>query len=94
MARRAFIVALSIMVGASPVAAAAQPDSGPIVLSATGTAPAGTPDTRYCMRVDPNTGSLIQTTECWTRDEWAEQGVDVDKEWARNGVKVVGPVTA
>ena len=32
----------------------------------------------------------VQTVQCWTRDEWAEQGVDVDKEWAKEGVGVVG----
>ena len=26
----------------------------------------------------------------WYTEEWADQGVDVDKEWARNGVKVIG----
>jgi hypothetical protein len=93
MAHKQLVVALGMIVAASPLPAA-QPDSAPIVPSATGAAPAGSPDTRYCMHVDPNTGSLIQTTECWTRDQWAEQGVDVDKEWARNGVKIVGPVSA
>ena len=53
-------------------------------------APAGTPQTRYCMRVDPLTGSLVQSVQCWTREEWAEQGVDVDREWAKNGVNVEG----
>ena len=75
-------------------AAAAFPDSAPIVPVANGTAPAGTPATRYCMKVDPNTGSLIETIECWTREEWADQGVDVDREWTKNGVKVEEPVRA
>jgi hypothetical protein len=42
------------------------------------------------MHVDPITGSNVQTTQCWTRDEWADQGVDVDKEWAKNGVRTIG----
>jgi len=46
------------------------------------------------MKVDPITGSLIETVQCWTRDQWADQGVDVDKEWAKNGVKVVPPAMA
>jgi hypothetical protein len=53
-------------------------------------APPGGPGTLYCMRVDPITGSNVQTTQCWTRDEWADQGVDVDKEWAKNGVRTLG----
>jgi hypothetical protein len=92
MARRELILALGTMLIASPLAA--QPDTQPIVLAATGTAPAGAPGTRYCMHVDPLTGSLVQTVQCWTREEWADQGVDVDKEWAKNGVKVEPPAMA
>ncbi|WP_156029737.1 hypothetical protein [Sphingomonas sp. URHD0057] len=87
MAHMKLIAALSLIVPASPLVA--QPDTDPIVPATTATAPAGTADTRYCMHVDPNTGSLVETTECWTRAEWAEQGVDVDKEWAREGVRVL-----
>jgi len=46
-------------------------------------------DARYCLRVEPNTGSRIEAIRCETRQEWAELGVDVDKEWAREGVRVV-----
>jgi hypothetical protein len=92
MARKEWILALGTILVASPLAA--QPDMQPIVLAATGTAPAGGPDTRYCMKVDPITGQLMETIQCWTRGEWAEQGVDVDKEWAKNGVKVEEPVRA
>ena len=52
-------------------------------------APTGTPDTRYCLRVDPPTGSRIETIQCRTRDEWANLDVDVDQEWAANGVRVL-----
>jgi len=52
-------------------------------------APAGTADTRYCMRVDL-TGNVVAPVRCWTRDQWAEQGVDVDREWAREGIRVIG----
>ena len=34
-------------------------------------APAGTATTRYCLRVDPITGSRIETIQCRTRDDWA-----------------------
>ena len=52
-------------------------------------APTGGPDTRYCLRVDPPTGSRIETIQCRTRDEWAGLDVDVDQEWAANGVRVL-----
>ena len=53
-------------------------------------APAGTETTRYCLRVDPITGSRIETIQCRTREEWAQLEVDVDKEWAENGVRTQG----
>ena len=53
-------------------------------------APAGTASTRYCLRVDPITGSRIETIQCRTRDDWASLDVDVDQEWAENGVRVIG----
>jgi uncharacterized protein YjhX (UPF0386 family) len=30
----------------------------------------------------------VETVQCWTRDEWAYQDVDVDKAWAKDGVRV------
>ena len=54
------------------------------------TAPAAGPDAKYCLRVEAFTGSRIETVRCWTREKWAEQGVDVDKEWAKEGVEVKG----
>lgn len=82
MAHKAMMLALITV--ASPVAAATFDAPAP-----TG-APPGGPGTLYCMHVDPITGSNVQTTQCWTRAEWADQGVDVDKEWARNGVRTFG----
>ena len=61
-----------MIVAASPVSATSQdPDAG-------AGAPPGTPETRYCMRIEAITGSRIEELKCWTREEWAEQGVDVD----------------
>ena len=94
MARKELFLALGFIVAASPTPLAAQPDTQPIVLAATGAAPSAPADARYCMKVDPITGSLIETVQCWTRDQWADQGVDVDKEWTKNGVKVVPPAMA
>ena len=52
-------------------------------------APAAGPNARYCLRVEPVTGSLVERVRCWTRGQWVEQGVDVDKAWAREGVTVI-----
>lgn len=81
MAHGKLIAAFSLIAAASPLAAN-QPEPGTV-------APAGGPDTRYCMKVEPVTGSRIETIECWTRQQWAEQGVDVDVEWAEEGVAVL-----
>ena len=52
-------------------------------------APPGTATTRYCLRVDPATGSRLETIQCRTREDWSELDVDVDQEWAQNGVRVI-----
>jgi hypothetical protein len=57
--------------------------------SPAGAAPAGSPATRYCLRVDPVVGSRIETIQCRTRDEWSALDIDVDQEWAENGVKTI-----
>ncbi len=83
MVNKGWLVALSAIIAASPAAAVnVDPPGTP--------APAGTPQTKYCLHVAPLIGSLVQTVQCWTRDEWAGQGVDVDKEWAKEGVSVIG----
>ena len=82
MAHTAVVIALSMIAAASPVAATVQ-DLPPI-------APAGTPETKYCMYIEAITGSRLEELKCWTRQEWAEQGVDVDKDWAKEGVRTIG----
>ena len=84
MALKEMILALGTIVAAS-AASATQPEPAP----AAG-APAAGPDARYCMRIEAITGSRLEELKCWTRAEWAEQGVDVDKEWAKEGVSVIG----
>jgi hypothetical protein len=83
MAYKELVVALSMIVATSPVSAA-QPELAPE--AGAPTAPA---DARYCLRVDPVTGSRMETIQCNTREEWAQLEVDVDKEWADNGVRVL-----
>jgi hypothetical protein len=82
MAHKQLILALTMIAAASPVSARHEtPTTG---------APAGTPETLYCMRIEAITGSRLEELKCWTRQEWAENGVDVDVDWAKEGVKVIG----
>ena len=79
MAHKNLVVALGMIVAASPLSAA--------ILDAP---PPGSPATEYCLRVEPIVGSRIETIQCATRDQWAARDIDVDQEWAENGVRVVG----
>lgn len=83
MAHRQLILALSMIVAVSPVSAT-QPDR-----PREGAAPAAPADARYCLRVDPITGSRMETIQCRTRADWAQLEVDIDQEWADNGVRVI-----
>ena len=74
------------MVIAAPPLSAAQPEPDNVGAGA----PAAGPDAKYCLRVDPFTGSNIERIKCWTREQWADQGVDVDEVWAKDGVAVKG----
>jgi len=84
MAHRISAAALSLILASSPLLAS-QPDP-----NMAAPAPAGTPETRYCLKVEPLPGNLVETVQCWTRAEWAEQDVDVDKVWAKDGVSTIG----
>jgi hypothetical protein len=77
------LAALSLIIAGSGTSAGAHPNM-------TTPAPAGSPGARYCLRVDPITGSRIETIQCRTRQDWTELGIDVDVEWAENGVRVIG----
>ena len=84
MARKETILALTMIFAASPLSAAGE---GP---THEGLAPPGTAETKYCMQIEAITGSRIEEVKCWTREEWAQREVDVDKEWAREGVRTIG----
>ena len=90
MANMKLIVALGLVIG-SPLAA--QPDSGPLKTKmaqpTAEPAPPGGPDTKYCMRIEV-TGNVADPVRCWTRADWADQGVDIDRDWAKEGVRVIG----
>jgi len=83
MTRTSLAVALTAMIAASGASAAS------LQWAQGQPAPAGNNATRYCLRVDPNTGSRMETIQCYTRAEWAQLEVDLDKEWATNGVKTL-----
>jgi hypothetical protein len=83
MALKLSAIALGLIVAAGAPLSATQPES-----DAVAGAPEAGPDARYCLRVDPFTGSNIERIKCWTRQQWADQGVDVDKAWAKDGVAV------
>ena len=84
MAHAGLIVAFGTIVAGSP--ASATP-----VRPAVASAPAAGPDARYCLRVEPFTGSYLEQIFCYTREEWKERDVDVDREWAKEGVRVIDP---
>lgn len=78
MVRNTLIAAFGMIAAASPLSATSlQP------------APPGDANTRYCMRVEPATGTRLEFVRCWTRQEWADRDVDVDKEWAKEGVSII-----
>ena len=81
MALKALIVALGAITSTAAMASVQPADTS---------VPAGSESTRYCMQVDPATGSRMETIQCYTRAEWAQLDVDLDKEWAENGVKTLG----
>jgi hypothetical protein len=75
-------LALALSLASLSSAAIAGPELPPID-------PSASADTRYCMKVGPLTGSNVERVRCWTRQQWADQGVDLDKEWADEGVKIL-----
>lgn len=83
MAYKQLFAALSMIVAVSPLSAM---QTRPAPEAAAPQAPAYA---RYCLKVDPMTGSRMETIRCETREGWAELGVDVDQEWARWGVRIV-----
>jgi hypothetical protein len=92
MADKMAIFVLGLLAAALP-SMASTPEPTPTTLPTT-----DSPSTQYCLRVGPYTGTRLESVQCLTRQEWAEQCdfdewqpscVDLDKEWARHGVRVV-----
>ena len=84
MAWKTILLASIMVVGAAPVSASQSDD---VTIAR---APEASDGALFCLRVEAVTGTRLESVECWTRDEWADQDVDVDAEWAAEGVRVVG----
>lgn len=80
MTQARLLTALGLLAIAAPLAAHGH----------MGPPPAGSADTRYCMHIEAITGSRIEQVKCWTRAEWADQGVDLEADWPREGVRIIG----
>ena len=78
MAHTKAIYALALVVATPSLASVGEP------------APAGTAETKYCMKIEAITGTRLEEVKCWTREEWAAEDVDVDAEWATEGVRTIG----
>ena len=65
------------------------PPDAPVGEAVGQVAPAAPAGARYCLRVEPITGSRIETIRCETREGWAFLDVDVDQEWAKEGIRVL-----
>ncbi|MEO8176704.1 MAG: hypothetical protein ABI626_08600 [Sphingomicrobium sp.] len=84
MVYKIFAVALTMFATVAP-ATVTQADP-----SVEAGAPAASAGAKYCLWVEPITGSRIEAVRCETRDGWARLEIDVDKEWAKEGVRVIG----
>lgn len=65
------------------------PGAALTVPSAGSKAPEASESARYCLKIEAVTGTRLERVRCHTRAEWAELDVDVDAEWAREGVRVI-----
>jgi hypothetical protein len=41
--------------------------------------------------MEPITGTRFGGIRCETREEWARLELDIDEEWPREGVRIIGP---
>jgi hypothetical protein len=83
MAHKHLVAALALLAGASPLSASVHGNPA-------GDTPTASANGKFCLRVEAVTGSKIETVQCMTREEWVGQGVDLDREWAREGVVLDG----
>lgn len=83
MALKTILLASILAAGAMPALASQSDDV------AKARAPEASAGALYCLRVEAATGTRLETVQCWTRDQWADLEVDVDAEWAKEGVRVI-----
>ena len=79
MAHRYLIAAIGLLAAAAPLSASVHDNPA-------GATPVESANGKFCLRVEAITGSKVETIQCMTREEWVAQGVDLDREWAKEGV--------
>ena len=87
MAWKLFLLASMTVAGAMPVSASQSQPSDDAVIAGAPDAPEGA---LYCLKMEPITGTRIGSLLCWTRQQWADNDIDLDKAWAEDGVEVIG----
>ena len=87
MAWKQILLASILIAGVVP-AAASQTD--PNDDGVTARAPDAPEGALYCLKMEPITGTRIGSVLCWTRQEWSDNDIDLDKAWAEDGVEVIG----
>ena len=87
MAWKQILLASIMVAGAVPAAASQSDPSDDAVAARAPDAPEGA---LYCLKMEPITGTRIGSVLCWTRQQWAENDIDLDEAWAEDGVEVIG----
>jgi hypothetical protein len=82
------ILLASILIAGAVPSAASPSDRNDHAASAG--APAAPERALYCLKMEPITGTRIGSVLCWTRQQWADNDIDLDKAWAEDGVEVIG----
>lgn len=83
MSWKEIVAAVTMVAAASPISASQ------VVPDSQQGAPEAPADAKYCLRVEAAIGTRLETVQCWTRTEWAEMEVDVDQDWAEEGVRII-----
>ena len=87
MAWKRILFASFIAAAAVPVSASQTMESDDVPATR---APDAPPGALYCLKMEPITGTRIGSVLCWTREQWAENDIDLDKAWAEDGIEVIG----
>ena len=87
MAWKTILLASVLVVGAVPISASQSDPADDATVAGAPEAPEGA---LYCLKMEPITGTRIGSILCWTRQEWADNDIDLDEAWAEDGVEVIG----